>query len=192
LFSIKGLEEKVKMLRTTVLLLAIALVTLTTACTGGGSNTNSTSNSNGNANNTTAKTAPPGPVIDLSSPKATLTAFVEAVKKKDIEMLKRTLSKNTLEVAKETGMGDADKAIQEVLNENKGSIPASIETKDEKIESDKATLQAKDGDGKWFEAKFVKEGSEWKYDMFADMNKMSGSDDKKEEKKETKTKSKEK
>ena len=172
------------MLRTIFLLLTISLVTLIAACTSG-DHANTPHNTNNNANsNTTAKASPTpsGPALDLSSPKATLTAFVEAVKKKDIELLKRTLSKSTLEIAKETGAGDADKAIREVLNDNKGSIPASIETKDEKIEGDKAMLQAKDGAGKWIEAKFVKEDGEWKYDMFADINKMSSGDDMKETK----------
>lgn len=179
------------MLRTIALLLTVSFV----ACASWScavNNTNTTSVSNKESNNTSSQTQPTpigGPVVDLSSPKAALTAFVEAVKKKDIATLKRTLSKGTIEIAKETGMGDADKAIQEVLTENKGSIPVSIETKEEKVEGDKATLQAKDGDGKWFEANFVKEGAEWKYDMFADMGKMSG-DDMKKETKETKVQTK--
>lgn len=154
-----------------VLFLTIAIVTLAAAC-------GSTTNTN---NNTNSNTATPSPtkaavLVDLSSPKATLTAFVDAVKKKDITLIKATLSKSALSVAKETGGGDADKAIDEALNQNKGGFPNSIETKDEKIEGDKATLQAKDADGKWIEAKFVKEGTEWKYDMFADMDSMGGED----------------
>jgi hypothetical protein len=165
------------MIKKIVLSLTAATVSLAAAC-GGGTSTAPTNNANSNTAKTTP--TPTAPKVDLSSPKATLTAFVEAVKKKDIEAIKATLSKNTLDIAKETGNGDANKAINDSLNENKGTIPASVETKDEKIEGDKATLQAKDADGKWIEAKFVKEGNDWKYDMFADMDNMGGKDNKSE------------
>lgn len=156
------------MIKKFALLLTITTVSLAAACGGG----TSTAPTNNNANSNTAKSTPTpaAPKVDLSSPKATLTAFVEAVKKKDIEEIKATLSKSTLDIAKETGNGDADKAINEALSENKGKFPASIEIKDEKTVGNKATLQAKDADGKWIEAKFVKEGNDWKYDMFADMD----------------------
>lgn len=157
------------MIRNFVLLLTIAIVLTASAC----NSTTTTTNNNANNNTTTKTTQTPAlPTVDLSTPKATLTAFVEAVKKKDIAAIKTTLSKNALSVAQDTGGGDADKAINEALTENKGSIPASVEIKDEKINGDKATLQAKDADGKWIEAKFVKEGNSWKYDMFADMGSM--------------------
>lgn len=162
------------MIKKTALVLTIAIVSLAAACGGGTTNTNT-----GNANTTTTTSpTPAAPKADLSSPKATLTAFVEAVKKKDIEAIKATLSKSALDIAKDTGGGNADKAINDALNENKGTIPASIETKDEKIDGNKAILQAKDADGKWIEARFVKEGNDWKYDMFADMSDMSGKKDK--------------
>lgn len=153
-----------------VLFLTIAIVSLAAAC---GSTTNTNSNTNNTATPSPTKAAV---LVDLSSPKATLTAFVDGVKKKDVTLIKATLSKSALSAAKDAGGGDADKAIDEALNDNKGAFPNSIETKDEKIEGDKATLQAKDADGKWFEAKFVKEGTEWKYDMFADTDSMGGED----------------
>jgi hypothetical protein len=165
------------MIKKIALLLTIAIVSFAAACY-------SSNTTNNNANSNTAKTTPTpaAPKVDLSSPKATLTAFVEAVKKKDIEAIKATLSKSTLDIAKETGGGDANKAINDSLTENKGQIPASIETKDEKTEGNKATLKAKDADGKWIEAKFVKEGNDWKYDMFADMDMGSVKEDKSEHK----------
>lgn len=160
------------MIKKLALVLTIAIVSLATACGGGTTNTNTGNNSN----NTTAVNSPTpsAPKVDLSSPKATLTAFAEAVKKKDIETIKATLSKSALDIAKETGGGDVNKAINESLINNKATIPDSIETKDEKIEGNTASLKAKYSDGKWIEMKFVKEGNDWKYDAFADMSDMSG------------------
>lgn len=158
------------MIKKLALVLTIAIVSLAAACGGGTTNTNT-----GNANNTTTTSpTPAAPKVDLSSPKATLTAFAEAVKKKDIETIKATLSKSALDIAKETGGGDVNKAINESLINNKATIPDSIETKDEKIEGNTASLKAKYSDGKWIEMKFVKEGNDWKYDAFADMSDMSG------------------
>ncbi|GEM_PF-2726157 len=156
------------MLKRIALLLSIAIVSFAAACT-----TTPPPTVNNNTNNNTAKPSPTAATskVDLSSPKATLTAFVEGVKKKDVEAIKATLSKNTLEIAKEVGEGDPNKAINDVLNDNKGSLPASVETKDEKVEAEKVTMKVKDGEGNWIDAKFIKEGNDWKYDMADDLGK---------------------
>jgi len=152
------------MLKRIALLLSIAIVSFAAACT-------TPTPPPANKNTTQPTPTPVVAKVDLSSPKATLTAFVEGVKKKDVEAIKATLSKNTLDIAKEVGDGDPNKAINDVLNDNKGTLPASVETKDEKIEAEKATMKVKDGEGNWIDAKFVKEGNEWKYDMADDLGK---------------------
>jgi hypothetical protein len=50
--------------------------------------------------------------------------------------------------------------LKEVMDTFK--LPASAESKDEKIDGDKATLQVKSENDQWNTINFVKEDGEWK------------------------------
>lgn len=100
-----------------------------------------------------------------SSPTNTLKAFIEAVKKKDNDGIKKALSKESVkrfeDLSKVLGKS-LDETISTVFSE--ASSSASMpETRNEKIEGDTATLEVKDDKtGEWKTLPFVKEDGAWK------------------------------
>jgi hypothetical protein len=120
-----------------------------------------------------------------SSPTATLKAYFEAMQKKDAAALKKTLSKGTLEMFEQFAKAQnppktLDEALQTGLasttNADANKMP---ETRNEKIDGDKATLEVKnDKTGAWETVPFAKENNEWKIafdQMFRDAFKNMGS-----------------
>ncbi len=102
--------------------------------------------------------------FNSSSPTKTFGAFFEAQKKKDVEGMKKTLSKSTLammeKAAKEQNK-TVDKAIMEGFETSK--TDKAPETRNEKIDGDNATLEVQNEETKkWDKVYFVKEDSEWK------------------------------
>jgi len=106
-----------------------------------------------------------------SSPTATMKAFYEAAKNKDVAAAKKTFSKNTLK-----SMDDSAKKLSSTTDEmiSKSMFsdvpPTMPETRNEKIDGDKATLEMKNEKGTdWSTIHFVKEDGDWKIsleDMF--------------------------
>lgn len=97
-----------------------------------------------------------------SSPTATAKAFYEAIKNKDVQGMKKTLSKGSLDalerVAQERGQ-----SVDEILSKGPGeSFPDTFEAKDETINGDTATLQVKSKGDKWETFSFIKENDQWK------------------------------
>lgn len=88
--------------------------------------------------------------------------FAYAVRKnKDIEGLKRVLSKDALEFFKmlsEPGES-IDKALMEMTETPQA---ATDESRNEKVNGDRATLEYPDAKGKWKTMDFVKEDGNWK------------------------------
>jgi hypothetical protein len=115
-----------------------------------------------------------------SSPTNTLKAFYEGTQKKDAEAIKKTLSKGTLEMLE--GFAKAQgKSLDESLKSGLASDNSSgkmPETRNEKIDGDKATLEVKnDKTGQWESVPFVKEEGNWKIafdQMFRDAFKNMG------------------
>lgn len=101
-------------------------------------------------------------VGSLASPTdAYKTAFI-ARQKKDIEGLKRVLSKKMFKFLTDTGKTE-NKTLDDQLKELTKIPQAQIAlTRDEKIYDDEATLEYLDENGKWIEMSFVKENGEWK------------------------------
>jgi len=107
-----------------------------------------------------------------SSPTATFKKFFEATKKKDVEGMRKSLSKGSLEmfdkVAKQQNK-TTDEILKDVDKESKDEkLP---ETRNEKIDGDTATLEVKnEKTGKWDSLPFVKEDKEWKiaFDKFVE------------------------
>ncbi len=101
-----------------------------------------------------------------SSPTATFKTFYEAQKNKDVPGIKKTHSKNSLDML-EKAAKEQNKSVDDSLKEgfdNPTFKAANIpETRNEKIEGDNATLEVLDADTKkWEKLYFVKEDNDWK------------------------------
>jgi hypothetical protein len=96
-----------------------------------------------------------------STPTEGFKIFYEAAKKKDAAAMKKTLSKRLL-----TDLEGQAKQMNKSFDEFLVSVtvPSTLETSDEKIEGDKASLRVKWQGDSWRTIKFVKEDDEWKVD----------------------------
>lgn len=120
-----------------------------------------------------------------SSPSATLKAYFEALQKKDAPALKKTLSKGTLEMFEQFAKAQSPpKSLDEALQTGLASTTTTDsnkmpETRNEKIDGEKATLEVKnDKTGAWETVPFIKEEGDWKIafdQMFRDAFKNTGS-----------------
>jgi hypothetical protein len=104
--------------------------------------------------------------MSSSSPTSTFKGFYEAQKKKDVEGMKKSLSKGSLammeKAAKEQNK-TVDKALTEGLESPAGKSDKMPETRNEKIDGNNATLEVQDEDSKkWDMVYFVKEDNDWK------------------------------
>ena len=104
--------------------------------------------------------------LTSSSPTATFKAFYEAQKKKDVDGMKKTLSKSSIQMI-ETAAKAQGKTVEKALTEGFESPGAKSdkmpETRNEKIDGDNATLEVQDEDTKkWSKVYFVKEEKNWK------------------------------
>jgi hypothetical protein len=101
-----------------------------------------------------------------SSPTATFKAFYEAQKKKDVEGMKKTLSKGSMammeKAAKEQNK-TVDKALTEGFESPGAKTDKMPDTRNEKIDGDNATLEVQNEETKkWDKVYFVKEDNDWK------------------------------
>ena len=100
-----------------------------------------------------------------SSPTATFKAFFEAQKKKDVEAIKKTLSKPSLALLEKAAKAQ-NKSLETAIGEGfaTGSPTEEMpETRNQKIDGDNATLEVQDtSTKKWETMYFVKEDREWK------------------------------
>jgi hypothetical protein len=99
------------------------------------------------------------------SPTASFQAFYEALKNKDVAGYKRIVSKaklQQLETEAAAVKRSLDELIKLEMDGPQGAVPDKLpETRNEKIEGDKATLEVKTK-GEWHTVQFVKEDGEWK------------------------------
>jgi len=98
-----------------------------------------------------------------STPTATYKAAYDAIKSKDTAAFKKVITKKDLqEIEDEAKQArkTSDEMLREVMDTFK--LPAAAESKDEKIDGDKATLQVKSENDQWNTINFVKEDGEWK------------------------------
>ena len=96
----------------------------------------------------------------LATPPDAYIAAYNARQKKDLEALKKVMSKDALEFF--TMMGDGkspDDGLKKLMERPQA---ATAETRNEKINGDKATLEYLDEKGNWGAMDFVKEGGDWK------------------------------
>jgi hypothetical protein len=152
--------------------LVMMTLALAAACT-----TTPTTNSNGAASSNTANasnarpaaTATPATAAtssSLSTPTKTFMAFYEASKNKNVPAVMGTLSKDSVDFLTAEAKKE-NKTLEAALTESlkTSDVPATApETRNEKIDGDKATLEVKDDKvaDKWDTFNFVKENGEWK------------------------------
>lgn len=158
-----------------VALLAIALAA--TACSNTATNTSnantSTTTSNTGTTNTSTtttntSTSTPTGTSTSTSPTAVMTSAFDASKKRDVAGFKKAVSSADLkdldEMVKRSG-GSVDDFLKEMMSDPDATMPASLETRNEKIDGEKATVEYKNKSGEWKTAHFIKEGGEWKMKM---------------------------
>lgn len=132
------------------------------ACNSAQSNNTATVNQPTNQAKATNESSPSSQTA-LGSPTETLKTFAAATKKKDAETIKKTLSKSTMKVIEESAK-QQNISVNEMLTKAEDPEGKDLpETRNEKIDGDKATLEVKDDiTGKYDEMPFVKEDGGWK------------------------------
>lgn len=150
--------------------LVIMTLVLAAACKTTPTNSNGTGTPT-NANNSNAKpaaTATPAaatPSSSLSTPTKTFMAFYEASKNKNVPSVMSTLSKESVDFLTAEAKKE-NKTLEAALTDSlkTSDVPTTApETRNEKIDGDKATLEVKDDKGnKWDTFNFARENGEWK------------------------------
>jgi uncharacterized membrane protein YvbJ len=97
-----------------------------------------------------------------ASPTETLKTFLEASRKKDVETVKKTLSRATLETAEKSAR-EHNTTVDALLEKDDVQISDELpEIRNEKIEGDTATVEIKDAANGYETLPFVKEDGKWK------------------------------
>lgn len=93
-----------------------------------------------------------------STPTATMNAYYDALKKKDVAAVKKTVSDGYLKLIESAGVS-AERAFQPMMERLPAARPA---TRNEKIDGNQATLEVRNEEGGWETVAFVKEAGAWK------------------------------
>jgi len=106
--------------------------------------------------------ATPASVPQIISPTETLKTFIESSKKKDVESVKKTLSKGSLELIEKTAKAQSVTVDELLKRENSQILDDAPEISNEKIENDTATVDVKIKNSSSDAIPFVKEEGVWK------------------------------
>jgi hypothetical protein len=94
-----------------------------------------------------------------ASPTATMNAYYDALKRRDVAAVQKTVSDGYLKVIASAGVS-AERAFQPMMDRLPRAKPA---TRNEKIDGNRATLEVHNEDsGRWETVAFVKEDGAWK------------------------------
>ncbi len=98
-------------------------------------------------------------------PKVIMKDYVQALKERNIDKLKNSISAKTLKVFEDAAK-EQKMSLEEMMKENESNIPKMIENpelRNEQITGDRATVEIKNpADEKWSKLTFVKEEKRWK------------------------------
>lgn len=143
--------------------MALTMAGCATASREANTNQNANSNTNATSASTPAETKPAADTGGMDSPTATMTTFVEALKKKDIATIKKTLSKSSVTKLEESAKA-GNTTVEAILMEGEDMSNEKMpQMKNEKIDGDTATLDIEDDKTKkWDTVPFVKEDGVWK------------------------------
>jgi hypothetical protein len=93
------------------------------------------------------------------SPTATMNAYYDALKRKDVEAVKKTLADGYVKMLESAGVA-SERAFQPMMERLPAARPA---TRNEKIDGDRATLEVRnEAERRWDLVAFVKEAGAWK------------------------------
>lgn len=152
-----------------LLILSAAIAVVSTGCPSAPvNNSPGSNNSKTPAATPTAATQSPTPATSDSSTGSLATPTdayrtAHAIRaKKDIEGLKRVLSKDILEFFTEMGKLEKKTLDEMLLDLCLKPQTETPESRNEKITGDRAIIEYKDVGGEWKEMDFEKEGSDWK------------------------------
>lgn len=107
-----------------------------------------------------------GAMQQAKSPTETLKSFVEASKKKDTAEMKKMLSKDSLKLIEKTAQEQKITVDDLLKMDDKSSLKETPETREEKIEGDRASVEAKNPiTGGYDKILLVKEDGVWKIDL---------------------------
>jgi hypothetical protein len=157
-------------------MLGLAVIAIALGAAGCNSSASPNVNAANNAQANTNSLTNPGAPVSNSSPAAKLVhtagsldtptdAYLSAYdyrQKKDIEGLKKVMSKDILGFFTDMGKSDnktADDMLRDMCNAPQA---ATAEARNEKIDGDHATVEYLDDKGGWATMDFEKVGSEWK------------------------------
>jgi hypothetical protein len=98
-----------------------------------------------------------------ATPTATFKSFYEAAKSNNVDGIKKAMSKKTMDAITKAAAKE-NKSVDDSLKDMAKDAPSKApETRNEKIDGDKATLEVKDDKmDKWDTVPFVKEDGLWK------------------------------
>ncbi len=109
----------------------------------------------------------------LVTPLDTLKTYTQAIKKNDVEMMKRLLSDASLKMAEQEAASQ-NVPLDDVIKRETlfNEMQTSLKYRNEKIEDDKATIEVENSFGSWDTVFFVKEDGVWKIDKQGAANQM--------------------
>ena len=157
------------LLRLEFVCLFIAAV-MFSGCAGKASNVTTNANTdiaNSNKAVTTMNTSTPSSAnapatTSLSTPTDSYKTAYALREKKDVEGLKRVMSKDVMEFFEMMAKEEKKTVNEELAQMFEKPQAKSPEVRNEKITGDTATIEYLDADGSWKPMDFVKEGSDWK------------------------------
>lgn len=100
-------------------------------------------------------------LLPNAGPTATLKIFIDGLKERQPEKVKGVLTSNSLKML-ESGARQNNMTVDEFIKSGKAAPPVEVtEYRNEKIEGDQATVEAKAGDA-WDKFFLIKEDGKWK------------------------------
>lgn len=156
----------------TLLTIVLSLTILFAGC-GGAATTNTTTNTNApanvavvkNTNNPLATNSAPAETTANNAPTVapTVTAFYEALKKKDDAALRKVYSQATLKSLEEDMKDEGAKSLVAFITELEPAPDKPFEVRNEQIQGETAIAEIKGGAyPNGIKIKFIKENGEWK------------------------------
>lgn len=112
-----------------------------------------------NANNSSGTSS-----VDLSTPAKAYAAYRQALKSKDLNLYKKVISKEILDIKSENAKRQ-NKSLDDFLRETgMPYVGDNDKSRNETINGDKATLEVSSDGDSWGKLEFVKESDGWKMD----------------------------
>lgn len=173
----KGCSLRLLRNRATFILTGSAVLVWTTACqTGTQPGSENVNRAVTNANAQTAannnqpevlkpETSAPPNGGSLATPTEAYKTGYAARQTKDLATLKRVLSKDALQFLTDVGKEEQKTLDDQLRTLAERPQAATAETRNEKINGDRASLEYLNEKGKWASMEFVKEGNDWKIDL---------------------------